>query len=90
VDANKLKVLKSIGYEVRLTCANCVHSFFPSERSDWGTCSKNQYQHEKHTGDARDLSIHKSGRCAVEGPDGYTPSPTAIGMLGRFAELLED
>lgn len=90
MDANKLKILNEIGYEVRQTCANCVHSFFPSEKSNWGTCSMNQYQHEKHTGDARDVSIHKSGKCAVVGPGGYRASPAAIGMLGLFAELVEE
>jgi len=90
VDAAKLRVLQSIGYEIKRTCGSCLHARYPSEESDWGTCSVNQYEHEKHTGPARDLSIHRTGKCAVEGPEGYQPNPVAMGMLGGFAQLLEE
>jgi hypothetical protein len=87
VDANKLVKLKVIGYEIRQTCANCVHSLFPNERTAWGTCAKHQYDHLKHNDQTRQLSIHRSGRC----DDGYKASPTATSEtnLGGFAQLLE-
>ena len=62
---------------------------FPSVNSDWGTCMVNQYQHEKHTGPERDLSINKYGKCAVEGEGGYEKNVSAYERLGRFAELVE-
>jgi hypothetical protein len=87
VDANKLVKLKVIGYQVRQTCGNCVHSFFPSRNTDWGTCSLYQYDHLKHSDQKRQLSIHRSGRCK----DGYSKSPTATSELnlGGFAGLVE-
>lgn len=86
LDANKLVKLKVIGYKVRQTCGNCVHSFFPNQRTDWGTCSKHQYDHLKHSDQTRQLSINRFGRC-----DTYEKSPTATSELnlGGFTELLE-
>jgi hypothetical protein len=88
MDANKLVRLKVLGYQIRKTCANCVHSFFPNERTAWGTCSKYTYDHLKHSDAKRQLSIHRSGKCE----EGYKKSPTATSALnlGGFEQLVED
>ena len=82
MDANKLVKLKVIGYQVRKTCGNCIHALFSSPASDWGTCWKHQYEHLKHTGEARQLSIHRSGHC-----DDHHRNKTL--NLGGFEELVE-
>ncbi len=62
MDRNKLQVLRDIGYRIAPTCSLCRHATFP--QNEWGTCSVNRYEHVKHTGEPRDLSIHKSGVCS--------------------------
>lgn len=62
MDANKLKVLKEIEYEVQECCGLCVHSDI-RPTSLWGVCTIHEYTHEKHTGEPRDLSVHFVGRC---------------------------
>ena len=86
MDANKLVKLKLIHYQVRQTCGNCVHSFFPNRQTEWGTCSKHTYDHLKHSDEKRQLSIHRFGWC-----DDYATSPTATSALnlGGFEELVE-
>ena len=44
-------------------CGLCQHAWFPKD--DWGTCTIQTYEHEKHTGPARQLSIHKYGTCKL-------------------------
>lgn len=61
-DKNKLKVLQDINYKILRTCANCKHAEL-TEYNEWGTCKVHKYQHGKHTGDDRGVSIHKSGTC---------------------------
>lgn len=80
MDANKLKVLRELGYRILPTCSNCVHSFF--RQDEWGTCDANTYQHEKHTGDRRQLSIHESGTCPKF-------EMSTVAHLGRFAEFFD-
>lgn len=62
MDENKLKKLRSINYSINPSCGTCIHSYFTCE-SDWGTCSKHSYNHNKHTVKARSLSIHRAGSC---------------------------
>ena len=64
-DPNKFQALRDAGYTIPVTCDLCVHSTFPSTGSMWGTCEKIKYQHEKHTGPARDASIIRSGTCPM-------------------------
>lgn len=61
MDANKLTVLRDVGYKIHKCCGLCVHGWFP--KTDFGTCEKNKYEHQKHTGAPRQLSIHKYGYC---------------------------
>jgi hypothetical protein len=81
MDANKLKVLQDIGFQVKKTCANCVHGKF----TEWfGTCNIHTYEHLKHTGPARQLSITKDGYCPK-----YENDEEHMWMIHGFAELLE-
>ena len=81
MDRNKLKVLRDLGYKVLPTCGLCRHSSFP--QNEWGTCSANKYQHLKHTGEMRDLSIHKSGTCPK-----FHADLALLEKLGGFYELV--
>lgn len=82
MDRNKLKVLQDIGYSIKKVCGNCLHGLFP--QNDWGTCAVTTYDHEKHTGPARQLSIHRTGHCSKHVFD------TSRGhQLGAFQPLIE-
>jgi hypothetical protein len=61
VDSTKLKVLQALPYRILPVCGLCKHGWFP--KNDWGTCERNTYPHEKHSGPPRQLSIHKFGSC---------------------------
>ena len=65
MDENKWTKITSveIDYKLNQTCMLCRHSNFPSPSSDWGTCRLHKYKHKKHTGELREMSIHKSGVC---------------------------
>lgn len=82
MDANKLKVLRDLDYKVQKTCGLCAHGVFPN--NDWGTCQKHEYQHEKHTGDARKLSIVRYGSCAEF--EQYDQSGATLGAYQEFLE----
>lgn len=84
MDANKLKVLRAIGYEIPPTCGLCLHGVFDENRSGvalWGTCAVHTYAHIKH-GTVRQLSIFRAGTCPQ-----FVASPSALGELDAFAKL---
>ena len=62
MDKNKLKVLQDIGYKIQSVCSLCVYATFPN--NDWGTCNVHVYNHLKHTGPVRKLTINKLGFCS--------------------------
>lgn len=62
MDKNKLKVLNDCGYSISECCNFCTYGRFRIT-SDFGTCAKKTYSHEKHTESFRDLSINKYGLC---------------------------
>ena len=62
MDDNKLHKLREIGYTVRKCCGTCNHRRFEF-RAEWGTCKINKYEHKKHTGEPRELSIQMYGSC---------------------------
>jgi len=64
-DENKFEMLGEVCYTVRACCEICVHGTFPSPASLWGTCAHITYEHKKHTGDKRQLSINRIGVCKV-------------------------
>lgn len=93
-DPNKFQVLRSIGYQVRPSCGFCKHGMFGGDGRPemskrgypgygWGTCATNQYQHGKHTGPARQMSIYHAGWCP-----GFELDPRRKAVLGSFIEFL--
>lgn len=81
MDENKRATLAVIGYEIS-ACGMCAHAEISADQ-DWGTCRRYSYEHEKHTGPFRQLSINRHGHCA-----GFEPSQDAPVKLGKFAEFL--
>jgi len=67
MDANKLKVLQDIDYTIRAVCGNCANFIgaWKAIKNGFGTCVLGDYtyQHNKHTGQKRELSVHFSGSC---------------------------
>lgn len=63
MDANKRAALEAIDYVILDTCDSCDHARFAG-CAEFGTCDLYEYQHEKHTGHRRQLSIHRAGICA--------------------------
>lgn len=83
MDRRKLAVLRSIGYTFPATCGLCMFMRRGTKDPTWGTCMVHEYQHEKHSGDARELSVHASGSCGE-----FQPREDASDMLGGYAEFL--
>lgn len=81
MDQNKLKVLQEIEYKIPSVCSLCFHGDFP--QNDFGTCKINTYAHLKHTGDVRNLSIHKLGSCAM-----FTENSKEVAKLGTYGQFL--
>ena len=78
-DANKFAKLREIGYTVPITCGLCTYGTF-AKGQDWGTCRLYQYDHLKHTGPARDVSIIRFGTC----PKALLYSALALGAHAEF------
>lgn len=81
MDANKAARLRQIGYQIT-ACGTCAHSDIDPP-SEWGTCRLFTYQHEKHTGPERPLSINRHGTCPA-----FKPRDSARGVLHGFEEFL--
>ena len=84
-DGNKFAKLREIGYTLPITCGLCVMGEFP-DRGDWGTCKIHRYQHLKHTGESRGVSIHRGGSCADAEVDG---SKVMAASFGAHLEFLD-
>jgi|SRR5579859_446374 len=63
MDANKLKVLKDNGYVINKACGLCKHMDMPNVKAGFGTCNIKTYEHLKHVGAPRQLSVHEHGVC---------------------------
>lgn len=63
MDDNKLQELEDCGYRIKPCCGFCIHSKFANADQLFGTCTKMHYKHLKHTGEERELSIHRYGIC---------------------------
>lgn len=81
MDNNKLIMLRAIGYKVNKCCGLCKHGTFPN--NNWGTCKIHKYEHLKHTGEARELSINKFGVCGS-----FEEGENISAELGKFAEFM--
>ena len=88
MDANKLKVLQDINYTIRKTCGNCEHAFLNTRDTkgivDFGLCTIQFYNHEKHTNSKRELSINEYGYCSKHKWEYNTKN-----VLHGVAELME-
>ena len=83
MDANKLEVLRAIGYRIQPHCGICVQADLSPD--GWGYCNLHTYQHLKHSEERSRLSIHRTGSCsAFELDHGKV---AALG-LHAFAEFL--
>lgn len=84
MDANKLKVLREVGYKVRQSCETCIHSDLSPD--GWGYCNKHRYEHLKHSEKQSRLSIHRSGCCTS-----YQKNEISLALLAlhAFSEFVE-
>lgn len=62
MDENKRKKLHEIGYRMNRACGLCKHGCF-KPNNDFGECELFRYDHLKHTGESRKLSINRLGSC---------------------------
>lgn len=76
MDANKLARLEDIGYSIQPTCGLCVH-FFAPPGGEFGECDLYSYEHQKHTGPPRKLSVNRHGSCT----QGFTLSAFASARI---------
>lgn len=81
-DANKFEALRDLNYTVQKVCGLCRHGRFPN--NDWGTCSRSEYQHKKHTGAPRQLSIVKYGSC-----ESFEIDESKQALLGAHQEFVK-
>lgn len=82
-DQNKLDALAKAGFSIKATCGLCSHATI-RVGSDWGTCSKIRYEHGKHTGPSRDVSIHRAGGCPLFELDAMDKDDLAKSGFDRF------
>lgn len=83
MDANKLEVLRALPYSVQKACGLCKHGSF-APNTYWGTCNQTQYEHKKHTGPARQLSIVMFGGCKS-----FEADEVKKAQLGAYQEFLK-
>ena len=84
MDVNKLKVLKEVKYSVKQCCGICIYANI-APTSNWGTCTLNDYNHEKHSVTKRELSISRYGYCEF-----WKIHPEQEFQLGAYKEFLEE
>jgi hypothetical protein len=83
MDDNKRKKLAEIGYRILPCCALCKHGKF-KPNNDFGDCTANTYEHLKHSGDARQLSINRLGSCPR-----FQVDEARLSFLHGFREFLK-
>lgn len=86
MDANKLQVLNDIGYHLPDCCEHCEFSSFVRGEL-FGECLQFDYDHGKHTGRSRGVSIHRTGVCAFFTPCTGVRRETKDARLHGFVEL---
>lgn len=85
MDTSKLTALRQAGFVIPQTCGLCLHGQFSSPTSEFGTCNVLTYDHEKHTGPARHLSVYRHGGCRPL----FSLDPEKEKQLGKWAEFIE-
>jgi len=83
-DVNKFDRLRKVGFRIQECCSLCQSGCF-SNGSAWGTCSEHAYEHRKHTGPPRGMSVHIIGWCPSFS---ISPSRLAKARLGAHEEFL--
>lgn len=83
MDTNKQKLLQEIDYKINPCCSLCQYGNFKSN-NEFGTCGLYEYEHLKHTGPARKLSIVRIGHC-----QNFEKDETKVVLLGKFDEFLK-
>jgi len=78
MDANKLKVLREIGYTIQPSCETCSNSDLSSD--GWGYCGVHTYEHLKHNEDSSFASVHRLGTCSK-----WERDEKKIALLGLHA-----
>lgn len=83
MDINKASKLREIGYKIEPSCGTCKH-FVQRSDEDFGDCQIHDYEHLKHTGGRRRLSVVRYGQCkSFEANDN-------LGYLHGFKEFLDE
>lgn len=82
-DENKFTVLRTAGYNIPITCRLCKYGQFPNT-GEWGTCGLHKYDHGKHTGDKRGVSVCLSGTCPSSIEDPQKVTKAAFGAHVEF------
>ena len=80
MDPKKRLKLVEVGYSFPPACWRCSNASF-RKGSDFGTCGAHEYDHEKHTENPRQLSIHRGGSCS-------SFEPGDDGLPAEWAEFL--
>lgn len=83
MDENKLKVLKESGYTVFKSCGLCEH-FRSGIGVNFGTCKIQIYDHLKHSGPPREISVTEYGGCQKWEPN----SLNFYGTLGTYVQFI--
>ena len=83
MDANKTQELRRVGYQIVPTCGMCQHGQDFSFGLPFGTCAIQTYQHQKHTGPVRQLSVHRSGWCPK-----FELNPKKVEELHDFMQFM--
>jgi hypothetical protein len=83
MDKNKLTELRAINYRIPKTCGLCKHGVFVGV-NEWGGCAIRQYDHLKHTGPPRQLSIYKGGSCE----DKFVLDERRADAIGAYREFI--
>jgi len=78
-DENKFEKLRTVGYRIPGNCGLCKHGQFPGGNL-WGQCGLHTYDHGKHIGAVRGVSIVQIGTCPS-----FTEDPTKISGVGLGA-----
>lgn len=62
MDQNKRLKLVEVGYRINPSCGTCSFGSF-ARTLDFGECRRHLYEHAKHVGPPRFLSVHRAGSC---------------------------
>ena len=86
MDRTKLRQLRAMRTVIPPVCGLCRHGTFYGGSNLFGGCDKRQYQHEKHTGPVRPLSVCRYMLCDCEH---FELDQQAVLKLQHFAVFVE-